>query len=77
VGRLTRGVVIGSDSRWRMIDGGRIAVPNYGMLTERDGWIIEGVGVPPDVGVPPELGAANDPHVSRPEGTCISRRGSN
>jgi C-terminal processing protease CtpA/Prc len=43
-----------------MIDGGRIAVPNYGMLTERDGWIIEGVGVPPDVGV------ANDPHAFSP-----------
>lgn len=51
IGRRTTGGEVGSDPGWPLMDGGSIAVPNYGAWTPKDGWIIEGPGVSPDLDV--------------------------
>ncbi len=51
IGRRTRGGEVGSDPAWPLADGGTINVPNYGMFTTQDGWVIEGHGVDPDIEV--------------------------
>ncbi len=52
IGRRTGGGEVGSSPGWPLVDGGVISVPNYGMYTEKDGWVIEGPGVEPDIDVP-------------------------
>lgn len=51
IGRRTTGGEVGSDPGWPLVDGGSISVPNYGAWTPKDGWIIEGPGVSPDLDV--------------------------
>ena len=51
IGKRTWGGEVGSDPSWPLIDGGTIAVPAYGAFTMKDGWIIEGTGVSPDIEV--------------------------
>jgi tricorn protease len=56
LGRRTWGGEVGSDPGWPLVDGGKIWVPNYGAWTPKDGWIIEGKGIEPDIDV------ENDPN---------------
>lgn len=51
IGRRTYGGEVGSDPGWPLVDGGVVNVPNYGMWTPKDGWVIEGPGVEPDIDV--------------------------
>ncbi len=51
IGRRTRGGEVGSDPAWPLVDGGTINVPNYGMFSPQEGWVIEGHGVDPDIEV--------------------------
>ncbi|HLO97685.1 MAG TPA: S41 family peptidase, partial [Fimbriimonas sp.] len=51
IGRRTYGGEVGSDPGWPLVDGGVLSVPNYGMWTPKDGWVIEGPGVEPDIDV--------------------------
>ncbi|MCW5937905.1 MAG: PD40 domain-containing protein [Fimbriimonadaceae bacterium] len=52
IGRRTMGGEVGSSPGWPLVDGGAISVPNYGMYTLKEGWVIEGPGVEPDIDVP-------------------------
>ena len=52
IGRRTYGGEVGSSPGWPLIDGGVVQVPNYGMYTLEDGWVVEGAGVSPDIDVP-------------------------
>jgi tricorn protease len=68
IGRRTRGGEVGSDPAWPLADGGTVNVPNYGMFTPKDGWIIEGHGVDPDIEVqndPNEWAKGRDPQLDR------------
>ncbi|MEX2242279.1 MAG: S41 family peptidase [Fimbriimonadaceae bacterium] len=68
IGRRTYGGEVGSSPGWGMVDGGVVSVPNYGMYTLKDGWIIEGEGVKPDIDVPSDPNAfvlGVDPQVDR------------
>lgn len=56
-GRRTYGGEVGSSPGWPLVDGGVISVPNYGMYTLKDGWIIEGEGVKPDYDIPSDPNA--------------------
>jgi tricorn protease len=50
-----------------LVDGGYIAVPRFGIFN-KNGWIIEGVGVSPDIEVvdrPEQLAAGKDPSVEK------------
>ncbi|MCE9559321.1 MAG: PDZ domain-containing protein [Armatimonadetes bacterium] len=51
IGRRTYGGEVGSSPGWPLVDGGIVSVPNYGMWTPKDGWVIEGPGVEPDIDV--------------------------
>lgn len=56
IGRRTYGGEVGSSPGWPMADGTIVSVPNYGMYTPKDGWVIESTGVDPDIDV------VNDPN---------------
>lgn len=57
IGRRTEGGEVGSSPGWPLLDGGQVNVPNYGMYTAKDGWVIEGAGVSPDIDVPSDPNA--------------------
>jgi tricorn protease len=50
IGRRTYGGEVGSSPGWRLVDGGVINVPDYGMWVPGKGWVIEAEGVAPDPG---------------------------
>lgn len=50
------------------MDGGYISVPRFGIYDQTGKWIIEGVGVYPDIEVidrPEELAKGNDPSIEK------------
>ncbi|MBS1721994.1 MAG: PD40 domain-containing protein [Armatimonadetes bacterium] len=57
IGRRTMGGEVGSSPGWPLADGGQVFVPDYGMFTMKDGWVIEGAGVSPDIDVPSDPNA--------------------
>lgn len=68
IGKRTWGGEVGSDPGWPLIDGGSISVPAYGAFTMKEGWIIEGVGVSPDIEVdndPTLFARGEDPQLER------------
>lgn len=68
IGRRTCGGEIGSSPGWPLADGGVVSVPNYGMWTPKDGWVIEGPGVSPDIDVPSDPNAyavGKDPQLDK------------
>lgn len=68
IGRRTMGGEVGSDPGWPLADGGIVSVPNYGMWTPNEGWVIEGEGVKPDIDVPSDPNAyvqGRDPQIDK------------
>lgn len=68
IGRRTMGGEVGSSPGWSLIDGGVVSVPNYGMYTVEEGWVIEGPGVLPDIDVPSDPNAflaGKDPQLDK------------
>ena len=68
VGSRSWGGEVGSGNGYPLIDGGSIFIPNYGAWSPKDGWIIEGRGVVPDIEVeqdPASLLAGRDPQLDR------------
>ena len=51
IGTRTWGGLVGISGNARLIDGGYISVPRFGIFDNDEGWIIEGVGVYPDIEV--------------------------
>ena len=67
VGTPTWGGVVGTMEFPVLMDGGSVTAPNFGIWTE-DGFVVENVGVPPDVEVeqtPAELIAGHDPQLEK------------
>ncbi|MDD3510292.1 MAG: PDZ domain-containing protein [Fermentimonas sp.] len=68
IGTRTWGGLVGISGNARLVDGGYISVPMFGVYDETGQWIIEGVGVYPDIEVidrPDELAKGNDPSVEK------------
>ena len=64
IGTRTWGGLVGISGNARLVDGGYISVPRFGIYDEDGQWIIEGIGVNPDIEVvdrPEELARGNDP----------------
>ena len=64
IGTRTWGGLVGISGNARLVDGGYISVPRFGIYDEDGQWIIEGIGVYPDIEVvdrPEELAKGNDP----------------
>lgn len=51
IGTRTWGGLVGMSGNAGLVDGGYIAVPRFGIFDENQKWIIEGIGVYPDVEV--------------------------
>ncbi|HMM11023.1 MAG TPA: PDZ domain-containing protein [Bacteroidales bacterium] len=66
IGTRTWGGLIGISGNARLADGGYISVPRFGIFDENEQWIIEGVGVYPDIEVvdrPEKLARNEDPGI--------------
>jgi len=67
IGRRTWGGLVGTLGFPVLMDGGSVTAPNLAIWTE-DGFIVENVGVPPDIEVeqtPAEVMAGRDPQLER------------
>jgi tricorn protease len=51
IGTRTWGGLVGISGNARLVDGGNISVPQFGVFDPEEGWIIEGIGVYPDIEV--------------------------
>lgn len=68
IGTRTWGGLIGISGNARLVDGGYISVPRFGIFDENEEWIIEGVGVYPDIEVvdrPEKLAKGEDPGIEK------------
>lgn len=67
IGVRTWGGEVGSGGGYKLIDGGRLNIPNYANWVDGE-WIIEGTGVEPDITVeqdPKAVLEGNDPQLDR------------
>lgn len=68
IGTRTWGGLVGMSGNASLVDGGYIAVPRFGIYNENQEWIIEGVGVYPDIEVidaPDKTAKGIDPSIER------------
>jgi tricorn protease len=68
VGKRTWGGLVGILGFPVLMDGGRVTAPDLAIWTEDGGWVVENVGVPPDVEVeqwPALVKAGKDPQLDR------------
>jgi len=68
IGTRTWGGLVGISGNARLVDGGYISVPRFGVFDNEDGWIIEGVGVYPDIEVverPEQMAKGIDPCIEK------------
>jgi tricorn protease len=68
IGTRTWGGLVGISGNARLVDGGNISVPQFGIFDNEEGWIIEGIGVYPDIEVvdrPEQLAKGMDPCVEK------------
>ena len=68
IGTRTWGGLVGMSGNAGLVDGGYIAVPRFGIFDENQKWIIEGVGVYPDVEVydePHKVAKGIDPSIEK------------
>ena len=68
IGTRTWGGLVGMSGNAGLVDGGYISVPQFGIYDENEQWIIEGVGVSPDIEVvdrPEQLAKGVDPCIEK------------
>lgn len=68
IGTRTWGGLVGISGNARFVDGGNISVPQFGVFDENEKWIIEGIGVYPDIEVvdrPEQLAKDIDPSIEK------------
>ncbi|RXQ91589.1 acetyl-CoA synthetase [Ancylomarina salipaludis] len=68
IGTRTWGGLVGMSGNAGLVDGGYIAVPRFGIFDENQKWIIEGIGVYPDVEVydePDKVAKGIDPSIQK------------
>src|SRR5256714_7722309 len=67
VGKRTWGGLVGTLGFPVLMDGGEVTAPDLAIFTE-EGWVVENVGVPPDLEVeqdPATVAAGQDPQLDR------------
>lgn len=68
VGKRTWGGLVGVLGFPILMDGGIITAPNIAIWTPEEGWVVENIGVPPDVEVewtPADFAAGRDPQLEK------------
>jgi tricorn protease len=73
IGKRTWGGVVGITDRGRLLDGGEVYVPEFGMGGLGGEWIIEGEGVAPDIEVDNDPAAAGDAQLERAIADVLQR----
>ena len=68
IGKRSWGGVVGITDHGQLMDGGRVNVPQFGTNAVDGDWVIEGIGVEPDILVdndPKSVIAGSDPQLER------------
>ncbi len=68
IGTRTWGGLVGISGNATLADGGSISVPQFGIYDENGEWLIEGIGVYPDIQVmdrPEQLAEGKDPSIEK------------
>ena len=68
VGKRTWGGLVGILGFPVLMDGGTVTAPNFAIWTPEEGWVVENVGVPPDIEVemsPADVIAGHDPQLEK------------
>jgi tricorn protease len=68
VGKRTWGGLVGILGFPVLMDGGTITAPNFAVWTPEEGWVVENIGVPPDIEVeqtPAEVINGHDPQLEK------------
>ncbi|MGV8829863.1 MAG: S41 family peptidase [Breznakibacter sp.] len=68
IGTRTWGGLVGISGNASLVDGGYISVPRFGIYNDQGEWIIEGIGVSPDIEVvdrPEKMAKGEDPCIER------------
>ena len=68
IGKRTWGGLVGILGFPVLMDGGTITAPNFAIWTPEEGWVVENVGVPPDIEVemsPAAVIAGHDPQLEK------------
>jgi tricorn protease len=68
IGTRTWGGLVGMSGNARLVDGGYIGAPRFGIYNQEGEWIIEGIGVSPDIEVydePHLIATGNDPSLEK------------
>lgn len=68
IGKRSWGGVVGITNRGTLVDGGVVNVPEFGFASAKGEWVIEGVGVAPDIVVendPKSVIEGRDPQLER------------
>jgi tricorn protease len=68
IGTRTWGGLVGISGNASLVDGGSISVPQFGVYDENGEWIIEGIGIYPDIEVtdrPEQLAKGEDPSIEK------------
>lgn len=68
IGSRTWGGLVGMSGNASLMDGGYIAVPRFGIYNDQGEWIIEGIGVYPDIEVidePHKIAKGQDPTLEK------------
>jgi len=80
IGKRTWGGLVGTLGFPVLLDGGGITAPNVGIWTEDGGFVVENVGIPPDIEVeqwPAEVIAGHDPQLERAIAEIMSELAAN
>src|SRR6266498_2356768 len=76
IGKRSWGGVVGITNRGTLIDGGAVFVPEFGFVSAKGEWVIEGHGVDPDIEVendPRSVIEGKDPQLERAVNEVMSR----
>jgi tricorn protease len=68
IGKRTWGGLVGILGFPVLMDGGLVTAPNLAIWTPEEGWVVENIGVPPDIEVeqtPAEVIAGHDPQLEK------------
>jgi tricorn protease len=68
IGKRTWGGLVGILGFPTLMDGGTITAPNFAIWVQDSGWVVENVGVPPDIDVdmtPALVMSGRDPQLER------------
>jgi len=77
IGTRTWGGLVGISGNATLVDGGSISVPRFGIFDENGEWIIEGIGVYPDIEVvdrPEQLAKGIDPGIEKAVEVLLKER---